>query len=115
MTMDESPAMYSVKAAKDHSKISFGGTLRLQGRQEYEKILKMLQEAAEKSGGPLEIDMSELKFLNSSGISTFSLFLIEMRRIGKKISITGSKSIAWQSKSLVNFRRLYDQVTINLV
>jgi hypothetical protein len=113
--MDESPSMYSVKTATDHSKIAFGGTLRLQGRQEYEKILTMLQEAAEKSPGPLEIDMSELKFLNSSGISTFSLFLIEMRKIGKRICITGSKSVAWQSKSLVNFRKLYDQVTINLV
>lgn len=113
--MDESPSIYTVTTAEDYSKIAFGGTLRLQGRQEYERILRMLQEAAGKSPGPLELDMRDLKFLNSSGISTFSLFLIEMRRVGKRISITGSKAVAWQAKSLVNFRRLYDQVVINLV
>lgn len=115
MTMDESPALYSVRATRDYSRIAFIGTLRLQGRQEYEKIQKILSFAARKSANALEIDMRQLRFLNSSGISTFSLFIIDMRRVGKRITITGSKSIAWQVKSLVNFRRLYDQVTINLV
>jgi len=115
MTMDESPAMYSIRATKDYSRIAFIGTLRLQGRQEYEKIQKILNFAARKSAEALEIDMRQLRFLNSSGISTFSLFIIDMRRMGKRITITGSKSVAWQSKSLVNFRRLYDQVVINLV
>jgi hypothetical protein len=41
----------------------------------------------------LEIDFRELKFLNGVGISTFSLFVIEMRELGKKITITGSKKI----------------------
>ena len=38
-----------------------------------------------------------------------------MRGVGKRITITGNKLIAWQSRSLANFRRLYDKVVVNLV
>ncbi len=113
--MEETTAAYAVRVSRDFSKISFSGTLRLQGRQEYERIYRMLRYAAGKSGESLEIDLRELQFLNSSGISTFSLFIIEMRDLGKKILITGNRMIAWQSKSLANFRRLYDKVVVNLV
>ncbi len=113
--MEDTAAAYAVRVTRDFSRISFSGTLRLQGRQEYEKIYRMLRYAANKSGESLEIDLRQLQFLNSSGISTFSLFIIEMRELGKKLFITGSKLVAWQSKSLANFRRLYDKVVVNLV
>jgi hypothetical protein len=106
---------YSVRVTKDFSRISFIGTLRLEGRKDYERIHKMLRYASDRSGDSLEIDLRQLQFLNSSGISTLSLFVIEMREIKKNITITGSKLIAWQSKSLSNFRRLYDKVVVNLV
>jgi hypothetical protein len=112
---DNSERTYSVRVTKDFSRISFVGTLRLQGRQDYEKIHRMLRYAAERSGENLEMDLRQLQFLNSSGISTLSLFIIEMREIGKNITITGSKGSAWQAKSLSNFRRLYEKVIINLV
>jgi hypothetical protein len=106
---------YSVRVTKDFSRIAFAGTLRLQGRKDYERIHRMLRYTSDRSGEGLEIDLRQLQFLNSSGISTLSLFIIEMREIGKNITVTGSKLIAWQSKSLSNFRRLYDKVVVNLV
>ena len=75
----------------------------------------MLRYAADRSGTSLEMDLRDLQFLNSSGISTLSLFIIEMREVGKNVTITGSKASAWQTKSLSNFRRLYDKVVVNLV
>jgi hypothetical protein len=106
---------YSVRVTTDFSRISFAGTLRLQGRQDYEKIHRMLRYAADRSGNALEVDLRQLQFLNSSGISTLSLFIIEMREIGKAITITGNRQSAWQAKSLSNFRRLYEKVVVNLV
>ena len=114
--MDESSVRtYAVRVTKDFSRISLMGILRLQGRQDYEKIHRMLRYAADRSGESLEMDLRQLQVLNSSGISTLSLFIIEMREMGKKVTITGSKGSAWQSKSLANFRRLYDKVVVNLV
>jgi hypothetical protein len=112
---DNTSRPYSIRVTKDFSRISLVGILRLQGREDYEKIHRMLRYAADRSGESLEMDLRQLQFLNSSGISTLSLFIIEMRELGKKLTITGSKGSPWQSKSLANFRRLYEKVVVNLV
>lgn len=103
---------YTVAADKEGSQVLLKGTLRLQGREQYKPIFELLMESASWEDGKLTIDMRELIFLNSSGISALSLFIIEMRKIGKPITILGSSTITWQSKSLKNFERLYEQVEI---
>jgi hypothetical protein len=105
---------YTVTAIKEDSAVKMKGTLRLQGREQYRPIFDLLMEAASWREGTLTIDMRELIFLNSSGISAVSLFIIEMRKIDKPITIIGSNSITWQSKSLMNFQRLYEQVEIKI-
>ncbi len=52
---DDNKLSYAVRAARDYSRVSFSGTLRLQGRQEYEKIHRMLQYAAQRAGESLEL------------------------------------------------------------
>lgn len=106
---------YSVNVSDDFSKVTFKGTLRLQGREQYQKIFDILLSTSAQSSDKLELDMQELIFLNSSGISTLSLFIIEMRKIEKPMAITGSKTITWQTKSLYNFQRLYKKVEIIIV
>ena len=103
---------YSVLAASDNSTVSLNGTLRLQGREQYQPIYDLLMNSAAAAASVFEIDMQNLVFLNSSGISALSLFVIEMRKEGKSIRIRGNKSITWQTKSLFNFQRLYDAVEI---
>jgi hypothetical protein len=103
---------YTVTASKEHSNVILKGTLRLQGREQYKPIFELLMESASWQEDKLTIDMRELIFLNSSGISALSLFIIEMRKISKPIAILGSSAITWQSKSLKNFQRLYEQVEI---
>jgi hypothetical protein len=105
---------YSVTATKEDSTVMMKGTLRLQGREQYKPIFDLLMESASWREGMLTIDMRELIFLNSSGISAVSLFIIEMRKIQKPIAIIGSNDITWQSKSLMNFQRLYEQVEITI-
>lgn len=63
---DNNARAYSVRVTKDFSRISFVGTLRLQGRQDYEKIHRMLRYAADRSGHSPEMDLRDLQFLNSS-------------------------------------------------
>ena len=103
---------YSVKEISGQSTVVMTGTLRLQGREQYQPIFDLLMEAAARSAGALTVDMKELIFLNISGISAVSLFVIEMRKIDKPVTIKGSSNVSWQSKSLLNFQRLYEQVEI---
>ncbi len=105
---------YTITADKDEGIVTLEGTLRLQGREQYKPIFDLLMESASWREGKLTIDMRGLIFLNSSGISAISLFIIEMRKIAKPIEILGSNSITWQSKSLKNFQRLYEQVEITI-
>jgi len=113
MDQDNKPS-YSIRAARDFSRVAFAGTLRLQTRQEYEKILVALRYVTRHSGDKIEIDFRDLQFLNSVGIAIFSLFVIETREIKKKVTITGSKAIAWQSRALHNLSRLNENLTVNL-
>ena len=106
---------YTVAATRENSKVTMTGTLRLQGREQYKPIFDLLMESASWREDKLTIDMRDLIFLNSSGISAISLFIIEMRKISKPIAITGSNLITWQSKSLKNFQRLYEQVEITIL
>ena len=106
---------YSVEFKKKNRQVIFKGTLRLQDKEQYRKIYELLVRAAKETiGFPLEIDMSDLQFLNSSGISSLSLFVIHMRKLDKEITIIGSESIPWQVKSLKNFQKLYNKVEITL-
>ena len=103
---------YNVEFIKISNTVIFSGTLRLQGKEEYEKIYDLLLTAAKDSAGGITIDMRTLEFLNSSGISSLSLFMIEMRNLEKEIKILGSNTVSWQVKSLTNFQRLYHKVQI---
>ncbi|MBN1686331.1 MAG: hypothetical protein JW852_06725 [Spirochaetales bacterium] len=106
---------YTVAANKEDSTVTLAGTLRLQGREQYQPIFDLLLEAASWREGKLTMNMRDLIFLNSSGISAISLFIIEMRKIGKPVAIVGSNEVTWQSKSLKNFQRLYEQVEITIL
>ncbi len=105
---------YLVEYIRKDRQITFEGILRLLGKDEYREIFELLTKAAnETTGLPLTLDMSKLQFLNSSGISSLSMFIIKMRQLDKDITIIGSNSIPWQSKSLRNFQKLYRKVVIN--
>ena len=104
---------YSVEYIRNDREITFKGILRLIGKDEHREIFELLTEAANDTTGlPLTLDMSKLQFLNSSGISSLSMFIIKMRQLDKDITILGSNSIPWQSKSLRNFQKLYKKVVI---
>ncbi|MCK5674877.1 MAG: hypothetical protein KAH95_15970 [Spirochaetales bacterium] len=104
---------YTIEYKKKDRLVKMSGTLRLQDKDEYREIFELLTKAAnETTGLPLTLDMKDLVFLNSSGISSLSLFIIKMRQLDKDISIKGSNTIPWQVKSLSNFQKLYGKVEI---
>ena len=112
--MKVSGTNYAVEYSRPDNRVTFEGTLRLQGKEEYERIYTLLNTAANEASGILELDMRNLRFLNSSGISSLSLFIIQMRKSSRQITIRGNKQISWQAKSLKNFQRLYNKVEIDL-
>ena len=95
--------------------ITFQGSLRLNGTEAYAPISELLQEILEQEPMRIWLNLQKLQFLNSSGISLLSKFVIEVRkRKNIQLLITGSQTIPWQSKSLKNLQRLMPNLTWEL-
>ncbi|HBL14721.1 MAG TPA: hypothetical protein DD379_25690 [Cyanobacteria bacterium UBA11162] len=106
---------YSVYYDTATSSINCKGSLRLSGMDEYAPIVELLNEVADSQPPMITLDLRELEFLNSSGISMLSKFVIKVRQKKTiKIVVQGSQGIPWQGKSLKNLQRLMPSLILEL-
>lgn len=97
---------YAVQFNSETHTVVCSGTFRLTG-SEYADITDILNTAADEKSEILNIDLTELKFLNSSGINTLSKFIIRLRKHKTaQVNVKGNSEFAWQKKSLANFQKL---------
>lgn len=91
------------------------GALRLSGMEEYAPIVELLNNVADSDPPQIILNLQQLEFLNSSGISMLSKFAIKVRQKGNvKMQIKGSQAIPWQGKSLRNLLRLMPTLELEL-
>ena len=76
---------YSVSYDADTVTVTFKGSLRLSGSDEYAPIVELLNESSQDDPETINLDLKKLEFLNSSGISMLSKFVINIRK--KKILV----------------------------
>ena len=106
---------YQIRLEEDNSTVFFKGALRLSGTEDYAPILEMLKETLIHPVAPIVLDLRELDFLNSSGITMFSRFVIEARdHTGINLQFLASESIHWHARSLKNLQRLMPSLIIQL-
>src|SRR5436305_3106810 len=88
--------------------------LRLSGTEDYAPILDVLKSTLAASGSRIVVDLRELVFLNSSGITMLSRFVIEARdRARVDLHVLASEMIPWHARSLKNLQRLMPALTIH--
>ena len=105
---------------EDNSTVFFKGALRLRGTEDYAPILEMLKETLKDTSAnpaaPIVLDLRELDFLNSSGITMFSRFVIEARNhAGINLQFLASEAVPWHARSLRNLQRLMPALNIRLI
>ena len=106
---------YQVSYDTDTATITCQGSFRLRGTAEYAPIVDILNEAADAKPETITLDLTELQFLNSSGINTLSKFVIRVRKHkASQVIIKGSSQYPWQSKSLKNFQRLLPNLQLDI-
>ncbi len=106
---------YSVCYDSSTETVRCQGSLRLSGMEEYEPIVQLLNDLAERKPPKIILNLKKLEFLNSSGINVLSKYVIKVRQKGTTILIVqGSKNIPWQGKSLKNLQRLMPSLQLEL-
>ena len=91
------------------------GSLLLSSTEEYAPILQLFNTAAEQQQKMLTLDVKELEFLNSSGINTFTKFVINVRKKQTlQLVAMGYGEIPWQVRFLKNLQRLLPTLTLKL-
>jgi hypothetical protein len=104
---------YSIVYQADTATVTCKGSLSLNGSQEYEPMLKLLLQASTQPIEQLTLDVRDLTFLNSSGINTFTKFIIHVRKQNElRLKIVGREAIAWQVKLSRNLQRLLPTLEI---
>ncbi|MDF5730721.1 MAG: hypothetical protein PUP92_22560 [Rhizonema sp. PD38] len=98
---------YQVQSDPASATVFFQGQIALGGPKDYAPIVTLLNEMAALQPKTITINVKELAFLNSSGISMLSKFVLGMRKKKEtQMVVLGSKKMPWQSKSLKNLERL---------
>lgn len=97
---------FRVHYFEDVGRVELNGVMRLGGIGEYAPVTEILNKALDENPS-WELDLSQLRFLNSSGIATLSKFIIRVRAAGdRSLKLIGSEQVPWQMKSLQNLKRL---------
>ncbi|MGG6296634.1 slr1659 superfamily regulator [Leptolyngbya sp. AN02str] len=103
---------YQIWHEPENSTVWFRGFLRLDGMAEYQPVMELLLDAAAQAS-TLTLNLRELEFLNSSGISMLSMFVVKVREQGDlQLILQGSEQVLWQTKSLKNLQRLMPSLTL---
>ena len=106
---------YSILYDESSNNIIFDGSLRLNGTAEYASIAELLEKIAQQEPEKIVLDLKELNFLNSSGISVLSKFVINIRRRKNiQMVVIGAKKNPWQGKSLKNLQRLMPSLKLEM-
>ncbi len=106
---------YIVKYDPTSETVTFIGELSLSGPSEYEPITNLLNEVAKNNPETMTINLKELSFLNSSGISMLSKFVMFLRKQKTtQLIVLGSKYQPWQGKSLQNLVRLLNTLKLEI-
>ena len=106
---------FDIRLEEENSTVLFKGALRLCGTDDYAPILDMLKETLASPAMPIVLDLRELDFLNSSGITMLSRFVMEARdHPGIDVQVLASETVPWHARSLRNLQRLMPSLSIRL-
>jgi len=100
---------YSVVYNPETATLTCSGVLDLRGKESYKDISALFDTAADRSPSPERIflDVRDLEYLNSSGITTIGGFAIRIRNKGGiRLLIQCAKRHSWQSRSMSSLLRL---------
>jgi anti-anti-sigma factor len=105
--MEVRGAGYLVCYDPERATVICEGILDLRGKAGYGEIMELLEQAVAADSPLVTLDLKDLEFLNSSGITTLGGFIIKLRdREVGRLRIQCSNKYTWQSRSMRGLQKL---------
>lgn len=104
-------ADYSIRCGDD-GRAALSGVLRLASPAMYNDVFVPVMQAMAATEGVFEIDLSGLRFMNSSGISALSHIVLQARRQDRKLRLRIDPQAGWQKKTAASLTRLHAGVEV---
>jgi len=104
---------YDVRYDQGEATVICSGSFDLRGKEGYGEIVKLLGQVVDEGKPIMNLDLREVEFLNSSGITTLGGFIIKLR--DKKVSrlcVLCSSKYTWQSRSMRGLQKLMPDMSI---
>ncbi|MGK7875312.1 MAG: hypothetical protein AB4426_19040 [Xenococcaceae cyanobacterium] len=106
---------YTVQYDSDSNIVDFTGLLSLGGPKEYAPIADLLKKITASEPDQITLNLRKLEFLNSSGISMLSKFVLGLRKKKEiQLVILGSNEMPWQGKSLKNLQKFLPSLKLEI-
>ncbi len=98
---------YTIWYELETATVYFKGLLRESLIADYKPIEELLDQVMVQELPLIIMNLQQLEFLNSSGMSVLSRFLIRVRKQKTtQLMVKGSTQMPWQNKLLSNWQRL---------
>lgn len=104
---------YRIWYDAENTTVNFQGVLREVGIAEYQPLELFFKNILVNPPTLLTMNLKELEFLNSSGMTVVSQFVIAVRKKQTiELVVQASQDIPWQNKTLINWKRLMPSLTL---
>ena len=86
--------------------------MRLPSPLSYDQPFSPIKEGIENSTDTYTINISDLQYLNSSGITSLARLIILARKEDKALDIITNDTTPWQKRSLQSLTNLWEKLTL---
>ena len=93
------------------NKCKISGSMRLPSPLSYDQPFLPVKNGLEESTDTFEIDIYNLEYLNSSGITSIARLIISARKLDKPLKLIINNSIPWQKRSLASLKNLWEKLS----
>lgn len=102
------------KIQLDEAKAVMSGVLRLPSPRSYDEYFQPIEENIAKADA-FTIDLTEVTFLNSSGITAVSKLIFLAKKHDKAITFHLNPTIPWQPKTFASVAKLWEKMTLKYI
>lgn len=97
------------------ARVILRGVLRLESPAAYDRVFEPIEQAlVQATDTPFTVDVSQLIFMNSSGIRALGSLVLTARRGGLALVLVGRRSVPWQQKTISSLQGLYRDLTVRV-